>query len=275
MILTLIIAAFALSLLNYLIEINLTLPLYPMLELFLVSLPLYLTFKDLHDSLATIPYGLVYSYLKQLIYYLLNKTINLYYPIFFTLALSIYGISIAYHRYICISEERIGRLTKELPFVKGIISDASNVKELPDSSFDFVICSQLVEHVEDDDMLVQEIRRLLRVGGLAYISSVIKKWYGVYFYFRDGSFRLDPTHVREYSSVDEFVSLIANNGFEIVDVKTHRVMFPLLDLIIRLFIRIGLLEPNVRFYQQHKVLSKIRRVRMPVVGYRSIEVLAK
>ena len=174
-----------------------------------------------------------------------------------------------------ISEERIGRLTKELPFVKGIISDASNVKELPDSSFDFVICSQLVEHVEDDDMLVQEIRRLLRVGGLAYISSVIKKWYGVYFYFRDGSFRLDPTHVREYSSVDEFVSLIANNGFEIVDVKTHRVMFPLLDLIIRLFIRIGLLEPNVRFYQQHKVLSKIRRVRMPVVGYRSIEVLAK
>ena len=174
-----------------------------------------------------------------------------------------------------ISEERIGRLTKELPFVKGIISDASNVKELPDSSFDFVICSQLVEHVEDDDMLVQEIRRLLKVGGLAYISSVIKKWYGVYFYFRGGSFRLDPTHVREYSSVDEFVSLIANNGFEIVDVKTHRVMFPLLDLIIRLFIRIGLLEPNVRFYQQHKVLSKIRRVRMPVVGYRSIEVLAK
>jgi len=174
-----------------------------------------------------------------------------------------------------ISEERIGRLTKELPFVKGIISDASNVKELPDSSFDFIICSQVIEHVENDNALVQEIRRLLKVGGLAYISSIIKKWYGVYFYFRDGSFRLDPTHVREYSSVDEFVSLIANNGFEIVDVKTHRVMFPLLDLVIRLFIRIGLLEPNVRFYQQHKVLSKIRRVRMPVVGYRSIEVLAK
>jgi len=174
-----------------------------------------------------------------------------------------------------ISEDRIGRLTKELPFVKGIISDALNVRELSDSSFDFVICSQLVEHVEDDDALVQEIRRLLKAGGLAYISSVIKKWYGAYFYFKDGSFRLDPTHVREYSSVDEFVSLIANNGFEVISVETHQVMFPLLDLVIRLFVKFGLIEPNVSFYQQHRVLSKIRRLRMPVVGYGSIEVLAR
>jgi len=107
-----------------------------------------------------------------------------------------------------ISESRIERLTKELPFVKGIVSDALNVKELRDSSFDFVICSQVVEHVENDDMLILEIKRLLKGGGLAYMSSVIKKWYGVYFYFKDGSFRLDPTHVREYSSVDEFVGLI-------------------------------------------------------------------
>ncbi|MEM0312908.1 MAG: class I SAM-dependent methyltransferase [Thermoplasmatales archaeon] len=50
-----------------------------------------------------------------------------------------------------ISSERIKRLKKELPFVKGIVSDASNVKELPDSLFDLAICSQLIEHVKDDD----------------------------------------------------------------------------------------------------------------------------
>lgn len=174
-----------------------------------------------------------------------------------------------------ISESRIERLIKELPFVKGIVSDALNVKESPDSSFDFIICSQLIEHVKNDDMLILEIKRLLKGGGLAYISSVIKKWYGVYFYFKDGSFKLDPTHVREYSSMDEFVGLITNKGFEVLSVETHQVMFPLLDLVIRLLIRIGLIEPNVRFYQRHKVLGEIRRLRMPVVGYKIIEVLAR
>lgn len=174
-----------------------------------------------------------------------------------------------------VSESRIERLRKELPFVKGIVSDALNVKELPDSSFDFVICSQLVEHVGNDDMLMLEIKRLLKGRGLVYISSVIKKWYGAYFYFKDGSFRLDPTHVREYSSVDELVGLIANQGFEIISVKTRQVMFPLSDLIARLFIKIGLLKPNVRFYQQHTFLYEIRRLLIPVVGYKSIEVLAR
>lgn len=174
-----------------------------------------------------------------------------------------------------ISENRIERLKKELPFVKGIVSDAVNVKELLESSFDFVICSQLIEHVENDDMLILEIKRLLKARGLAYISSVIKKWYGVYFYFKDGSFRLDPTHVREYSSVDEFVGLMATKGFEVINVEIHQVMFPLFDLITRLFLKIGLIEPNVRFYQQRKILRETRRLRVPVVGYGIIEVLAR
>jgi len=110
MILTLITAAIAFSVLGYLAETNLNLafPHYPMLELFLVSLPLYLTLKDLNDSLATVPYALLYSYLKQLIYYALMGKADIYYPIFFSLALSIYGTSIAYHKYVCISEKRMG-----------------------------------------------------------------------------------------------------------------------------------------------------------------------
>ena len=52
---------------------------------------------------------------------------------------------------------RIERLKSNLPFVRGIVSDALNVKELPSHSFDFVICSQLIEHVEDDGALLLEI----------------------------------------------------------------------------------------------------------------------
>jgi len=102
-----------------------------------------------------------------------------------------------------------------------------------DSIFDLAICSQLTEHVKDDNALVLEIKRLLKSGGLAYVSSAIKKWYGVYSYFNNGSFRLDPTHVREYSSVDEFVKLFEERGFEVINVKTRQVVYPLTDLAIR------------------------------------------
>ena len=73
-----------------------------------------------------------------------------------------------------ISYERIKRLKSNLPFVKGLVADACNVKEFPDQSFDFVICSQVIEHVEDDRALLREIKRLLRKGGLLYLSSVVR-----------------------------------------------------------------------------------------------------
>jgi ubiquinone/menaquinone biosynthesis C-methylase UbiE len=174
-----------------------------------------------------------------------------------------------------ISRSRIESLTRELPFVRGLVSDALDVKELPDSSFDVVICSQLVEHVRSDDMLMLEIRRLLKSGGLAYVSSVIKKWYGIYFYLRDGSFRLDPTHIREYSSRDEFIDLIRANGFEIAEIKHDRITYPLVDIVVSMLSRIELTKPNARYYQSHKTLGTMRKFQLPVVGYENIEVLAK
>lgn len=174
-----------------------------------------------------------------------------------------------------VSESRVRRMTKELPFVKGLVSDALSVKELSSSSFDFVICSQLIEHVEDDRKLLQEIARLLRKNGLAYISSVIKRAYAMYFYFMNGSFRLDPTHSREYTSVVEFLDLLESEGFDVIGLETHQIMFPLVDLFVRLFVKIGFLDPNVKFYLQHRVLNEIRELRIPVVGYKNIEVLAR
>lgn len=174
-----------------------------------------------------------------------------------------------------ISEDRIERLRNNLPFVKGVISDALDVKQLPDSSFDFVVCAQLIEHIENDRALVLEIKRLLKGGGFAYVSSVIKKWWGVYIYFREGSFRLDPTHVREYSSEQEFVDLFNGEGFEMINVETFPVSFPLLDLVIRLSIKVGLAEPDVRFYQRHKGLSRLRKLQLPVIGYEIVEALVR
>jgi SAM-dependent methyltransferase len=174
-----------------------------------------------------------------------------------------------------ISEKRVKRMTKELPFVKGVVADALNVEIYPSMYFDYIICSQLIEHVENDAVLVDEIKRLLKKGGLVYISSVVKKWYGVYYYFIDGSFRLDPTHVREYGSIDEFTDLITNEGFKLVDLSSSQVKYSLLDLVIRLFIKLGFIQPDVRFYEKHKLLAKIRDIKVPIIGYKTIEVLVR
>jgi len=107
------------------------------------------------------------------------------------------------------------------------------------------------------------------------LSSVVKKRYGFYFYFRDGSFKLDPTHIREYRSTDEFVSLIASKGFEVIRVKTSQVMFPLIDMIIRLLIEFGLIKPDPNFFQKHKFIGKIRQIKVPIVGYKTVEVLVR
>jgi 2-polyprenyl-3-methyl-5-hydroxy-6-metoxy-1,4-benzoquinol methylase len=174
-----------------------------------------------------------------------------------------------------ISKDRIERLKTGLPFVRGIVADALNVKELPDSSFDFVVCAQLIEHVENEQALMSEIRRLLKRRGLAYVSSVIKRWWGVYVYFKKGSFRLDPTHVREYSSEREFLDVMADEGVEIVKVETRPVRFPVPDLVARLSIQGGLAEPDAGFYEKHKNLSRLRKLQLAVIGYDIVEALVR
>ena len=174
-----------------------------------------------------------------------------------------------------ISPKRIERLTKELPFIKGIISDASNVKDYLSSSFDYIVCSQVIEHVQDDTTLVAEIKRLLKCGGVAFISSVIKHRCSFYVYYTNGSFSLDPTHVREYSSIDEFVSLIKSKGFEIINIDTCQITFPFLDLIYRLFGKFGFIEPDSSFFQKYKSLADLRKLRIPIIGYKNIAILVR
>jgi ubiquinone/menaquinone biosynthesis C-methylase UbiE len=173
-----------------------------------------------------------------------------------------------------VSEERLKRLKAKLPFVRVIASSALNIKELPASSCDFVICSQLIEHV-DDKALLLEIKRLLTEVGIAYISSVVKSWYGFYFYFSNGAFLLDPTHVREYSSVKEFTNLILKKNFEIIGLKSQQLMFPIFDIVIRFLVKFNLVKPDANFYQQHPSLSKVRKFKLPIIGYRICEVLVK
>jgi len=175
-----------------------------------------------------------------------------------------------------LSLERIKRLkSKKITNLELICSDACNVRDLADSSFDYIFNTQVIEHVPDDKALLVEIHRLLKRRGILYISSVVKKRYGWYIHRCNNKWSLDPTHLREYSSEQEFTFLIENAGFEIDKVKMTLYKFIPLDFLIRR-IYFPLFKPKDvnSFFLRHKILRRLRIIKIPIPGYYIIEVVA-
>jgi SAM-dependent methyltransferase len=46
----------------------------------------------------------------------------------------------------------------------------SNTKIIPNSSFDFVLCTEVLEHTLEPSKAVKEIKRILKSGGLLFLS---------------------------------------------------------------------------------------------------------
>lgn len=174
-----------------------------------------------------------------------------------------------------ISKIRISRLKEFCPFAEGIVADVCDLKQIPDNSFDIVISSQVIEHVQDDTKMLKEVYRILKPNGYFYVSTIIKKWYGFWIYYNKG-FKLDPTHVREYKSEEEFLSLLRDNGFIILYWNTMGIRRSIIDSILRGLIKLGLIKISPDFYLKHRVLSAMRNIlRFKIIGYKFIEALTK
>ena len=172
-----------------------------------------------------------------------------------------------------LSQIRLERVKNNIANVKTICSDVCDVKELKDNQLDLVICSQVIEHVDDDKKLLNEIYRVLKPGGFLYISSVVKKWYGWYFYRCNGKWVLDPTHLREYSSSTEFRDLLTDNGFKILEQKLSLFKPSIGNAFYRLLIKSGAV--NEKKLRESKISVIFSKIRIPIFGYYIIEVIAK
>lgn len=162
--------------------------------------------------------------------------------------------------------DRLQRARERFPWISTIVAPADTVPQISTGSLDFVISTMVMEHVPDESRFLREIYRVLKFGGIAYITTVYKKKWAWYFRKRNGESVLDTSHLREYTDLDSFQNLVRNiDGFEITSLEIEPLWFPLLD---PLLFRIGkFLQPG------NRLLKLLRSVKVPIIGYYELHLL--
>jgi 2-polyprenyl-3-methyl-5-hydroxy-6-metoxy-1,4-benzoquinol methylase len=178
-----------------------------------------------------------------------------------------------------ISETHV-RLCQALsPKVHGIVSDVAHIDELTDGSVDAVVSSQVIEHLPDDRVLAPEIARLLKPGGWFYVSSVIRGPHAFWLYKGKSPaperWQLDPTHMREYESEQQFRSVLEHPKLRFEVVRSSQLKAPLTDLAFRIAAVAHLIKrerlPELYLDLPHWVTKARRATGVPIPGYRWVE----
>src|SRR5918995_5699166 len=78
---------------------------------------------------------------------------------------------------------------------------------LPDASIDLAVCTEVLEHVPDDEQAVAELRRVLSARGALVLSVPTPP--AVF----------DPAHVREGYTLSELTSLLERHGMTVADAR--------------------------------------------------------
>ena len=85
--------------------------------------------------------------------------------------------------------------------VSTVWADVDERLPFDDSSFDVVVCGELLEHIRDPDRLIEEVRRVLRPGG-TLVGSVPNGYRlkSRLLFLRGRPPEADPTHLHLYSA---------------------------------------------------------------------------
>lgn len=158
------------------------------------------------------------------------------------------------------------------------VADAQDTK-LKANSYDLIYSWMVIEHVPSPEKMAVEIKRLLKRKGRAHVSSVMKKPWAIYFYRNNNKFVIDPTHLHEYSSMKEYKDQFTNVGLKVVKSYKELARYPLVDLILKVLIKVGIIMPSVKMrevFVRNKLLQKIRDLSwVPIPGFYHIEVVVE
>jgi 2-polyprenyl-3-methyl-5-hydroxy-6-metoxy-1,4-benzoquinol methylase len=104
-------------------------------------------------------------------------------------------------------EAAISDLQKKHPSARLISMNIPPLSGLKDNAFDLVVSFQVIEHIQNDSLFLQEIHRVLKPGGTALLTTPNRKL----------SLTRNPWHVREYVPVE--LEQLAKKFFRLVAVK--------------------------------------------------------
>lgn len=96
---------------------------------------------------------------------------------------------------------------KEANNITFIQTEVPPLKEIEDNSVDFVVTFQVIEHIEDDELFLHEIYRVLKPGGKVILTTPNILM----------SLTRNPWHIREYTP-DQMAELI-KSSFENFEMK--------------------------------------------------------
>jgi ubiquinone/menaquinone biosynthesis C-methylase UbiE len=120
-----------------------------------------------------------------------------------------------------ISNDAIKYAIKTYKNISFVVSDAQDIS-FKNSSFDYVTCLEVMEHVMSPKKVITEIKRVLKKSGMVIIlvpsENILFKliWY---FWIRLGPGKVwNHTHISEFSGT-KLDQLLIKNGFKIIRKK--------------------------------------------------------
>ncbi|MDO1446310.1 class I SAM-dependent methyltransferase [Rhodocytophaga aerolata] len=88
------------------------------------------------------------------------------------------------------NEELLKVLQRDYPQLNFIYQHIPPFTGIADNTFDYIVTFQVIEHIENDDLFIKEIYRVLKPGGKAIITTPNIKL----------SLTRNPWHIREYTA---------------------------------------------------------------------------
>ncbi len=112
--------------------------------------------------------------------------------------------------------------------------DAQRLDKVPDSYFDLIVTTQVIEHMFSDEDMIRSIARISKQSAIIYLDKSFKKPYGNYFYRnKHGQLVLDPTHEREYSYEACLYDIVRKNGFTFIHSRKDSIRLSVLNFFLR------------------------------------------
>ncbi len=174
--------------------------------------------------------------------------------------------------------EKCKAIKQEIPNLNIICGNMFKLSIPESGNFGLVINEQVIEHLEDEKSLLEMIAGLLKPKGRLYISSIIRKKYAWWIYKYKGQIRLNPNHIREYSSEQAFGDLLSRNGFKVISLNQKPFFFSLSYWLEICLVNFGLIKADQlrRRIDQNSFLGFLHKyLKVPIPGFYLIEALAE